>query len=284
MKTYWISEIGSNHNNDLDRCIELIKASKGAGFDAVKFQLFKAEKLYAPEMVKQIAMMKARELPVGWIPVIRNVCDDNGLDFICSPFDEESLDALETYVDAYKIAAFEAQDVDLVKACYKTGKPVYISCGLLGVKEVKDMLELVIGAGDQTHLAKKSITLMHCVSKYPALPEECCLSRIEYLNINSPSGLTGWSDHTADGDTVLSAVMHGARVVEMHFDLEDGLGCETSLGHCWKTEKAWHTIQTIKNLEKFSPGVLDFMEERKWRRDPSDKLRPMKEFRGELSK
>ena len=136
----FISEVSSNHAGDLDRCLEFIDVSAEIGCDAVKFQLFQVEKLFAPEVLASSEEHRNRrewELPSEFIPHIAERCRSRGVQFCCTPFDLEAVDELAPHVDFLKIASYELLWDDLLVACAQTGKPVILSTGMATLDEIQ---------------------------------------------------------------------------------------------------------------------------------------------------
>ena len=102
----FISEVSSNHHRDLERCLEFVRASKAIGCDSVKFQLFKIEELFAPEILAKNAMIRERknwELPVSFLPEISKECKKQEIQFSCTPFYLKAVEELYPFVDFYKL-------------------------------------------------------------------------------------------------------------------------------------------------------------------------------------
>ncbi len=285
---FFIAEIGSNHNRSWPRTLKLIQKAKEIGCDAVKFQLFDAEKLYAPEFKTQINRMKKWELPQEFIPEIRDICDLEDIEFGCSVFDLESLDFVKDYVNWLKIGSYELLYTDLIKAVIKTGRAWMMSTGMTIMKDILNI----------EHIGRKynnpPISILHCNSNYPSKPENCNLFHIrklyncfrdegEYENYRFPPISIGWSDHTTEPGVIYKAIEMGAEVIEFHFDLKYGLGYESKIGHCWEPDKIKEVIDNVKIGElACQENDTDESEAKKWRTDPEDGMRPMKKFRREL--
>lgn len=213
------------------------------------------------------------ELPRHFVPRISNSARKTDLKFGCTPFYLNAVDELKPYVDFLKIASYELLWDDLLVACGKTGIPVVLSTGMATLEEVDRAVQVLQGAGC------KNLTLLHCVSAYPAPIEDTNLAAIQTLREHT--GLpVGWSDHSNDPAVIYRAVHHwGASFVEMHFDL-DGEGAEFEPGHCWLPETAAEVIRNVKSgfaadghgRKEPAPSEL---ADRAWRADPSDGLRPM---------
>jgi len=287
MNVKFVAEVSTNHNRDIDRCLKFIETAKTIGCDAVKFQLFKINELFAPEALSKNKELRRREkweLPLEFLPKLCKRCHETGLQFSCTPFYLEAVDELKPYVDFYKIASYELLWHDLVKACAKTGKPVVLSIGMANLEEVKSSVGVLAANGC------KDITVLHCVSAYPASPDECNLSVIESISskisIADPEVQIhfGWSDHSVSDAVIFRAVHRwGARMIEFHLDL-DGRGEEYKTGHCWLPEQIKTVIETVRSgfrsdgIGKKAPMPSE-LSDRDWRADPVDGLRPMKRTR-----
>jgi len=289
MTTVFVAEVSSNHHRDLDRCIEFIDKAAEIGCDAVKFQLFKVRELFAPEILAKSEKHRQREawqLPVEFLPDLAERCHERNVQFACTPFYLDAVDELLPYVDFYKIASYELLWDDLLMACAHTGKPVVLSTGMATLEEVQRAVAVLCGAGC------KKLTLLHCVSGYPAPVSDCNLAAIETLrkaicNLQSAIRIqVGWSDHSVNPGVIYRAVHRwGATMVEFHLDLE-GKGEEYSTGHCWLPEQIRPVIEAVHvgfhadgSGEKVpAPSELP---DREWRADPSDGLRPLLKTRNE---
>lgn len=282
MSVEFIAEVASNHNGDFDRCIDFIDIAKEIGCQGVKFQLFKINKLFAPEILQKSPKHRSREmweLPFDFIPRLAQRACKFDLKFICTVFDLEGVDFLNSYVDAYKISSYELLWLNLLERCAKTKKPLILSTGMAELDEVDCAIKTIRETGIE------NLTLLHCVSKYPAFPEDCNLAFIDILRKRYGYNV-GWSDHTVSEKVIYRAVYKwNVSMVEFHMDL-DSKGREFNMGHCWLPDKIGNLIHNIKRgvgvnnayvhadgdgIRKFSPQEL---EEKFWRADPSDGLRP----------
>ena len=277
MTIKFIAEIGSNHNCDIVRTLKLIDEAKNIGAWGVKFQLFKAHKLYAPEFKTQIKKMKKWELPINFINHIKTQCQINNLKFICTPFDLAAVNFLKDRIDIFKIGSYELLYIDLIKAVIKTEQPWIMSTGMTMFSQIAEIVE--------KELNNPPCALLACNSNYPAKPENCNLGTISKLKNYFFRCLIGWSDHTVEPGIIYKAIALGAKMIEFHFDLEDGKGFESKIGHCWKPSQIKDVIRNIKigEMAEQTNNTRE-NEARKWRTDPKDGLRPLKEFREELLK
>jgi N-acetylneuraminate synthase/N,N'-diacetyllegionaminate synthase len=219
--TYIIAEIGSNHNRDINIAKELIDKAAEAGVDAVKFQTFKAEKVYskkAPrfskDKVKPFDLIKNIELPDEWHIELYKYAINKNLQFISSPFDFESVELLNNIgVPAFKVASFEITDLELLRHIAKKNKPVIISTGMANLEEIQEALDTIRSQEND------EIILLHCNSLYP--------SPVEIVNLNAIKTMSeefkipiGFSDHTLGIHIPVAAVTIGAKVIEKHFTLD----------------------------------------------------------------
>ncbi|MGE5370803.1 MAG: pseudaminic acid synthase [Solirubrobacterales bacterium] len=224
---YIIAEISANHNQDLQQALDLVKAAREAGADAIKLQTYTPETLTIqcdrPEFRigggtlwdnKTLYDLYAEACtPWEWHGEIKRQAEQLGLDFFSTAFDSTAIDFLESLdVKIHKIASFENVDIDLIHRMAVTGKPLIISTGMARLGEIEEaVLTARAGGTDQ-------IALLKCTSAYPAPPEEMNLRTIPHLAeaFGVPVGL---SDHTLGVSVPVAAVALGACIVEKHFTL-----------------------------------------------------------------
>src|ERR1700753_3654840 len=157
----FIAEASSNHGRDLSRAKAFVDAAADAGCDAVKFQLFKIERMFAPEILAQSPKHRARaewELPLSHLAPLAEHCSARKIQFSCTPFYVEAVAELAPFVDFYKVASYELLVGDLLKACAETGMPVVLSTGMAPLAEIKAAARRLQDEG------ARDITLLHCVS------------------------------------------------------------------------------------------------------------------------
>ena len=276
----FIAEASSNHGRDLARALKFVDVAAEAGCDAVKFQLFRLDHLFAPEILEKSPKHRARkdwELPIAHLAPLAERCSEKKILFSCTPFYREAVEELRPYVAFYKIASYELMVTDLLEDCAKTGKPVVLSTGMATIDEIQAAVATLKGAGCA------DITLLHCVSAYPTPASEANLAAIGSLRAATGCKI-GWSDHTRRPAVIERAVHHwGASTVEFHLDL-DGRGAEYAAGHCWLPGEIAPVIARIR--ESFAADGSGFKEpqpseadDRAWRADPSDGMRPLKSVR-----
>lgn len=286
MAAYFIAEVSSNHAQDLSRCLAFVDTAAAVGCDAVKFQLFRIDRMFAPEILERSEehrKRKAWELPTSFLEPIAKRCMEKKIHFGCTPFDLEAVEELKPYVKFYKIASYELLWDDLLRAVAKTRKPVILSTGMATPDEIRNAASVLRDAG------AVDVTLLHCVSAYPTPIEQANLRAIETLR-NLTGYEAGWSDHTVSKEAIYRAVTRwGASVVEFHLDL-DGQGAEYEAGHCWLPNQIADVIDHLKRWDQLETNpVMDGTGEKKptpaeladrdWRADPFDGLRPLSHIR-----
>lgn len=282
----FVAEVSSNHQRDLARALEFVDRAAEVGCDGVKFQLFRIDELFAPEILRQSETHRARrrwELPESFLAPIAQRCRDRGVAFGCTPFYLDAVEALAPFVDFLKIASYELLWDDLLAACARTGLPLVLSTGMATLDEVAHAAHVIERAGG------RELTLLHCVSGYPAPAAEANLAAIDSLKafdaaFDDLEIHAGWSDHTVDPGVLLRAAhAHATSMVEFHLDLE-GAGDEFESGHCWLPEDIERAIQLVQTGflaegdGRKQPTRIE-SEERSWRADPSDGLRPLRPLR-----
>ncbi len=276
----FIAEASSNHGRQLSRALAFVDAAAAAGCDAVKFQLFKIDRMFAPEILSRSAKHRARkdwELPVAHLAPLAEHCSKRGIAFSCTPFYVEAVEELRPYVAFYKVASYELLVDDLLAACAATGKPVVLSTGMATMDEIRHAVAVLRRAN------ATDITLLHCVSAYPTPAAEANLSAIAVIR-EATGCKVGWSDHTRRPAVIERAVHRwNASAVEFHLDL-DGKGAEYAAGHCWLPEEIAPVIARIR--ESIVADGTGFKEpqpaelaDRDWRADPQDGMRPLRHIR-----
>lgn len=221
-----IAEISANHGQDFGLAVEMVKAAKECGADAVKFQAYTPETLtinadneyFSIEHPKWggqtlYELYEKAYTPWEWFPKLKKVADGLGVLFLCTAFDKTSVDMLEGLdIAAHKIASFELIDLPLIEYAAKTGKPLIISTGMGSLEEIQDAVESARQNGTE------ELILLKCVSGYPAEPEEMNLATIPDMakKFDCPVGL---SDHSLGIAASVSSIAFGACIIEKHFTL-----------------------------------------------------------------
>lgn len=227
---YIIAEIGVNHNGSFDLACQMIDAAVACNADAVKFQTFRAEDLVTTSAAKaayqsantrnndsQFSMLKALELSEGAFADLYAYCQDKGIQFLSTPFSLDAVDLLARIgVDAYKVSSGDLTHLGLLTHMARQGKPIILSTGMGTIGEVEEAIDAIHAGGGS------DISLLHCVSNYPAAPEDCNLAAMDTMA--QAFGLpVGWSDHTLGAAISWAAVARGARIIEKHITLDQSL-------------------------------------------------------------
>jgi N-acetylneuraminate synthase len=225
--TYIVAEMSANHNQRFEKAVEIVKAAKEAGADAVKLQTYTPDTMTIDcdkehFHIGEGTIWEGRNLydlyeeaytPWDWQPRLKDIANDLGLDLFSTPFDKTAVDFLEGMdVPVYKIASFENVDLPLLRKMAQTGKPIIMSTGMATLAEIDEAVRTVREVGGE------QLALLKCTSAYPAPPEEMNLRTIPHLAeaFGVPTGL---SDHTLGIAAPVAAVALGACIVEKHFTL-----------------------------------------------------------------
>lgn len=208
-----ISEIGFNHEGDMQEAEKMIRAAAEAGADAVKFQTFRALDLALPD-ADHFAVIKEGELDLKQHERLSETAKDCGIEFLSTPFSEWAVEILERInVPAYKVASMDLTNHTLLKCIAETGKTIYLSTGMAILPEIESTLDFL-----RNHDAGE-ICLLHCVSHYPADAKDLNLSFIPLLR-RTFDVRVGYSDHFVGTKACLAAFLLGAEVIETHFTLD----------------------------------------------------------------
>jgi N,N'-diacetyllegionaminate synthase len=225
-----IAEAGVNHNGDLALARQLVLAAKDAGADAVKFQTFQAKHLVTADAPQadyqarnsgktesQFDMLKRLELPLEAFAELSDYCQELGIMFMSTAFDEESANFLaELGMSIFKIPSGELTNIPLLQHIARFGKPMIVSTGMGTIEEIRQAVEAIQAVGNA------DITVLHCVTDYPTPPEQVNLRAMHV--IRSALGVPiGYSDHSMGIETSVIAVAAGAKVIEKHFTLDCNL-------------------------------------------------------------
>lgn len=266
MAIKWIAELGSNHNVNKDRLINLIFAAKEIGCQAVKLQVFDERLGRMPENKK---IFKERKLPEHFLSIAYHKCKELGLDLNCSVFHPSFVPMLDPFIDEFKIGSYELLWLDLIEACAKTRKPLSISTGGGTDEEIEQAYTKA-----RSFLPKELITLYHCIPFYPANNTATKLYKIAELKYKYHSSFIGYSDHTTSPETIYNAIMAGAKEIEFHLDLNDMKGVESKYGHCLSVDMAKGIIN-ISRSELYIFDAVIYEDMRAARTNPKDGMRGM---------
>lgn len=224
-RTFIIAEAGANHNRDYQQAIALIDVAAESGADAVKFQTYSSETLYSKNVpdfagYKNInKLIKDIELPRDWQPKLKDYCDQVGIEFMSTPFDEQAVEELCSIgVKRLKIAGFESTDPRFVKMVASSQLPLIISAGIgSNLNSIQNIIDWVAEVQ-----AEPDITILHCNNAYPTPDADIFLNRVDSILGRYPIKV-GLSDHTTGILAPCLAVAKGATCIEKHFTLSNKL-------------------------------------------------------------
>lgn len=259
-KPFIIAEMSGNHNQSLERALQIVDAAAAAGADAIKLQTYTADTMTLDIHEGDFfiedpnSLWKGNSLynlyleaytPWEWHKPIFDRAAELGILAFSTPFDETAVDFLESLnVPAYKIASFENTDIQLIRKVAATGKPIIISTGMASIAELDESVRAARAAGCN------NLVLLKCTSTYPATPENTNILTVPHME--ELFGCTvGMSDHTMGVGVSVAAVALGAAVVEKHFTLsraDGGVDSAFSLepgelaSLVIETERAWQSL------------------------------------------
>lgn len=225
---YFIAEIGSNFDQDLERAKDLIYLARDAGADAVKFQHYTAGSLVSDEGFKQLGGQQSHQsawkksvfdtyddasLNRDWTAALKSACDEAGVSFFTSPYSFELVDYVNEFVPAYKVGSGDITWVEIIEHMARKNKPVLLATGASDLEDVKRATDALLAIN-------RDVVLLQCNTNYTADHENYSSLQLNVLREFSsmyPGVLLGLSDHMPGHVAVLGAVALGARVIEKHF-------------------------------------------------------------------
>ncbi|MDR4324994.1 pseudaminic acid synthase [Bacillus pseudomycoides] len=258
-----IAEMSGNHNQSLERALQIVEAAARAGAHALKIQTYTADTMTLDIDNKDFKIEDTNSLwkgntlyklyqqaytPWEWHKPLFDKCTELGIIPFSTPFDETAVDFLESLnVPCYKIASFENTDIPLIRKAASTGKPLIISTGMATISELDETVTTVRSAGC------KDLILLKCTSTYPASPENTNIHTIPHMRELFQCEV-GLSDHTLGVGAAIASVAMGATVIEKHFTLSraDG-GVDSAFSMeadelnslVIETERAWKSLGKI---------------------------------------
>lgn len=255
MGCFIIAEAGVNHNGDVGLAYEMIEKAKESGCDCIKFQTFHADLLvtktakmadYQEKNLKktdsQYNMLKKLEFDQEVFSRLKRYCQDVGIQFLSTPFDEDSVELLEELgVDFYKMSSGDITNKPLLQYVAEKNKPIIISTGMCTMDEVQE----AVGWLEET--GNRQIKILHCTSNYPTPYSEVNMKAMLTLKEQFPYEV-GYSDHTEGIIIPIMAVAMGAQIIEKHFTLDKkmpGPDHKASL----EVNELSEMVQAIRNIE-----------------------------------
>tara|TARA_B100001989_G_scaffold247406_1_gene219562 strand:- start:3059 stop:4120 length:1062 start_codon:yes stop_codon:yes gene_type:complete len=259
-----IAEMSGNHNQDINKALEIVDAAAESGASAIKLQTYTADSLTLNirggdfKIKDKSSLWSGKDLydlykkaytPWEWHKAIFDRAKEKKILCFSSPFSEEAVDFLEELgTPAYKIASFENNHIPLIKKAASTGKPLIISTGLATLGELEQAVSTARGAGC------KNLILLKCTSNYPASAKDTNIATINHLRELFDCEV-GISDHTFGVGVSVASIAFGATVIEKHFTLSREQGGVDSAFSMEPNEfrqlvlesnRAWESIGEIK--------------------------------------
>ena len=265
-KPFIVAEMSGNHNQSLERALEIVDAAANAGVDAIKLQTYTADTITMRNVYRindPKSLWNGRDLydlyqeahtPWEWHKALFDRAKEKGIVCFSTPFDETAVDFLEKLTNPiYKIASFEVNHIPLLKYVAQTGKPVIMSIGASTLAEIEEAVNTLRENGC------KDLTLLKCTSTYPATPENTNLLTIPHLKqlFDCKAGL---SDHTLGIGVAIASIALGVTVIEKHFCLsraEGGVDSAFSMEPNEMKMLVEETERAYLALGKVSYGVLE---------------------------
>lgn len=258
-----IAEMSGNHNQSLERALEIVEAAAASGAHALKIQTYTADTMTLNnenpdfKIDDEDSLWKGQNLyqlyqqaytPWEWHKPIFDHARELGMIPFSTPFDETAVDFLEELdVPLYKISSFENTDIPLIKKVATTGKPMIVSTGMATVAELDELVRAAKQAGC------RDLILLKCTSTYPATPENTNISTIPHMR-ELFDVQVGLSDHTMGTGVAVASVALGATVIEKHFTLSrtDGgvdsafsMEPEEMKALVLETKRAWQALGKV---------------------------------------
>ena len=250
---YVIAEMSANHAGKIENAFKIIEEAAKAGADCVKIQTYTADTITIdckdePYMIKgglwdgynYYNLYQDAYTPWEWQKAIKEKCEEVGVDFLSTPFDNTAVDFLEELgIEFYKIASFEMIDIPLIEYVASKGKPIVMSCGMGSVEEIEEALEACRRQNND------QVILLKCCSQYPAQFEDMNVSVIPDMKkrFGVPVGL---SDHSFGSLAPVVAVSMGAQVIEKHVCLSREIENPDS-GFSMEIEEFAQMVQDVRN-------------------------------------
>ena len=265
-RPYIIAEMSGNHNQSLERALDIVESAAQSGAHALKLQTYTADTITmrgAYTIEDKNSLWAGSELydlyekaytPWEWHKPIFERAKALGMDAFSSPFDESAVDFLESLnVPLYKIASFENTHHPLLRKVARTGKPVIMSTGVSSFEDIAESVEVLKTAGC------KEIILLKCTSTYPATPDNTNLLTIPHMRERWNCEI-GLSDHTMGIGVALAAVGLGVRIIEKHFTLnraDGGVDSTFSMEPAEMTQLVVETKRAWQALGQVSYGPME---------------------------
>lgn len=269
--TYFIADIGANHDGDLDRAKRLIRLCAQAGANAAKFQHFKAETIVSDVGFKSLdkkymshqsgweksvfEVYQDASIDITWDIELKKECDLYGVDYMTTPYDRSLVDHIDPLIPAYKIGSGDITWIQHIKYIASKGKPVLLACGASTLDEVTRAVRAV----QEIH---SDVAVLQCNTNYTGQQsnlDHIHLNVIKTLRDVFPDLCLGLSDHTHGHATALGAVALGCRIIEKHFT-DDNSRVGPDHGFAMNPTSWRDMVDTTRELERALGGGVKTIE------------------------
>ena len=256
-KVFIIAEAGVNHNGKMELAYKLVDAAKEAGVDAVKFQVFKSEKVISKstkmadyqkenlkENISQLDMVKKLELSYEDFIKINEYCKEKGVMFMATPFDSDSLDFLvdTLKVDVLKIGSGDLNNYPFLEKVALKNKEIILSTGMSNLSDIEGALDFI------SQYTDKEVKVLHCTTNYPCPMDEVNLKAMNTIK-DAFQVAVGYSDHTLGIEVPIAAVALGAEIIEKHFTLDKTMEGPDHVASL-EPDELKEMTRTIRNIER----------------------------------
>ena len=259
---YVVAEMSANHNQELRRALDIVKAARNAGANAIKLQTYTADTMTIDckdelfrikgtlwDGATLYDLYSGAYIPWEWHSQVKEAAESVGLDFFSSPFDETAVDFLERMnVPVYKVASSEIVDIPLLRKIGATRKPIIMSTGMASKSEIEEAIHAIRAEGGN------QLALLKCSSVYPAPHSELNLRGIAHLGetFDIPVGL---SDHTLGMEAAVAAAALGACIIEKHITLRRA-DAGPDAAFSMEPEEFEGMVSAVRNVEKALGSVF----------------------------
>jgi len=269
--TYFIADIGANHDGQIERAKQLIQMCAEAGADAVKFQHFKAEKIVSDLGFKTLDkkylshqsawnksvfdVYKDASIDISWDETLKSICDDYHIDYLTTPYDVDMVNHIDQFVQAYKIGSGDITWTQHIKHIASKGKPVLLASGASTLDDIVRAVNVIKKYHDK-------IAVLQCNTNYTGSDDNfdhINLNVIKTLRNMFPDLCIGLSDHTHGHATVLGAVALGCRIIEKHFT-DDNTRTGPDHGFAMNPNSWKLMVDTTRELERALGGGIKQIE------------------------
>ena len=263
-----IAEIGNNHNGDVELAKRSVKAAFDAGADAVKFQKREVDEVFTKAM--QAALQtnsralgktygeyrRKQELKDEELKDVKKLAHSLGLAFFVTPFDLKSAKILaDIRMDAWKIASFDLNHVDLLEFVARQGQPIFFSTGMASMEEVARAVSTILKYNNQ-------LIINHCVSIYPTPDEDLNLGAISFFKEKYRPLPIGYSGHEVGFIPTVAAVVLGAVAVERHFTLDKSLPGPDHSTVSLDPQEFGEMVRQIRRIERAVADKKKYLHEK----------------------